>query len=187
MKNLLLLVVSVLSLTFSTAIAAHSQSGDVKVKAKGGKFFVSDKSKPVRKALEAWYDQNIEAFRQRDVAAIMALRTGDFHTVLPDGTRNTRADMQAYTVRFLGMIEQWVSLDFQIGTIDVQGEFASADVTQKTLRLQRMPNGRISKVDAGVVQRETWKMTADGWKLYRVDSIRDSRLLIDGNPYRPPQ
>lgn len=85
------------------------------------------------------------------------------------------------------MIEQWVSLDFQIGTIDVQGEFASADVTQKTVRMQNMPDGQIRKVEAGVVQRETWKKTSEGWKLYRVDNIRDSRLFIDGNLFQPPQ
>lgn len=190
MKSLLLLVVSVLSLAFSTAIAARCQestSSDVKVKTKGGKLVVRDKSKPVRKALEAWYAQNIEAFKQKDVAAVMALRTDDFHTILPNGTKNTRTDMQAYTVRFLGMIEQWVSLDFQIATINVQGEFASADVTQKTVRMQRLADGQLHKVEAGVVQRETWKKTAEGWKLYRVDNIRDSSLFIDGNLFRPPQ
>lgn len=159
----------------------------VKINTKDGITRVVNKSKPVRKALEAWYDQNTEAFKQKDVAAIMALRTDDFHTILPDGTKNTRADMEGYTIRFLGMIEEWISLDFQIGTIDVQGDLASADVTQKTVRMQRMPDGRMSKVEAGVVQRETWKKTAEGWKLYRVDNIRDSSLLVDGSPYRPPQ
>lgn len=190
MKNLLVLVVSVLSLAFSTATAVRCQesmSSDAKVKTKGGRVFERDKSKPVRKALEAWYAQNTEAFRQKDVAAVMALRADDFHTLLPDGTKNTRTDMQAYTVRLLGMIEQWVSLDFQLGAIDVQGTFASADVNQKTVRMQRLADGELHRVEASVVQRETWKKTAEGWKLYRVDNIRDSLLLVDGNPYRPPQ
>lgn len=190
MRNLLLLLVSVLSLTFSTAIATRGQdsmSRDSKVKTKGGKFIERDKSKPVRKALEAWYEQNTEAFKQKDVAAVMALRTDDFHTILPNGTKNTRTDMQAYTVRLLGMIEKWISLDFQIGTIDVQGEFASADVTQKTVRMQRLADGKLHKVEASAVQRETWKKTEEGWKMYRVDNIRDTGILVDGNPLHPPQ
>jgi ketosteroid isomerase-like protein len=145
------------------------------------------KSKPVRKAIEAWYEQNTAAFKQKDVAAVMALRTDDFHTVLPNGTKNTRADMQAYTVRLLGMIEQWVTQDFQIGTIDVQGELASADVTQKTVRMQRLADGQLHKVEAGAVQRETWKKTAEGWRLYRVDNIRDQGIFIGGNWFRRQQ
>jgi ketosteroid isomerase-like protein len=197
MKRLLLLSIAVLPLTFSAAFEAsslESTRSEVKVKSKGVKPAVRDKFKAVRKAIEAWYAQNTEAFKRKDVAAVMALRTDDFHTVLPDGTRNTRADMQAYTERFLRRIEQWVSLDFQIGAIDVQdkfgdakGKFASADVTQKTVRMQRLSDGELHKVESGAVQRETWKKTAEGWKLYRVDNIRDSGLYIDGNLVRRPQ
>jgi ketosteroid isomerase-like protein len=193
MKNLLLLSVAVLLLTFSTAFEARSQESMQSEKTKSGKSAVRDNSKRVRKAIEAWYARNTEAFKRKDVAAVMALRTDDFHTVLPDGTKNTRADMQAYTERFLGRIEQWVSMDFQIGTIDVQdkfgdekGKFASADVTQKTVRMQRLADGQLHKVESGAVQRETWKKTAEGWKLYRVDNIRDSGLYVDGNLVRRP-
>ncbi len=197
MKKSLLLSVVVLSLTFSTAFEASSQEStqvEGKLKSKGGNFSARDRFKSVRKAIDAWYTQNIEAFKRKDVAAVMALRTDDFHTVLPDGSKNSRADMQAYTERFLGRIEQWVSLDFQIGAIDVQdkfgdmkGKFASADVTQKTVRMQRLSDGQLHKVESGAVQRETWKKTAKGWKLYRVDNIRDSGLYIDGNLVRRPQ
>lgn len=190
MENLLLIIVAVWSLTFSTAFEARSQESrqsEVKVKQKGGKSAVRDKSKPVRKAIEAWYKQNTEAFKRKDVAAVMALRAEDFHTILPDGTRNTRADMQAYTERLLGRIEQFELMDFQIGGIDVRGEFASADVTQKTVRTQRLTDGQLHKVESGAVQTETWRKTAQGWKLYRVDNIRDKGLYIDGNLVRRPQ
>lgn len=190
MKNLLLLSIATLSLTFLMAFEVRSKESmqsEVKVKTKGGRVIVRDKSKPVRKEIEAWYERNTEGFKQKDVAAIMALRTDDFHTVLPNGTKNTRADMQAYTERFLGMIDHFISLDFQIGTIDVQGKFASADVTQKTVRMQRLSDGQLHKVEARAVQKETWKKTAEGWKLYRVDTIRDLGIWIDGNLFRPPQ
>ena len=38
-----------------------------------------------------------------------------------------------------------------------------------------------------VVQRETWKQTTKGWKLYRVDNIRDGDVLVDDKPYKPNQ
>jgi hypothetical protein len=51
--------------------------------------------------------------------------------------------------------------------------------------MKRLPDGTFHKVDAAVVQRETWKRSAQGWKLYTVDKIRDSVLLVDDKPYKP--
>jgi ketosteroid isomerase-like protein len=191
MKNLLLLI-GILTLGCSMAWAAGSQrdppqipSGERKVKVKGGKSIERDKSKPVRKAIEDWYARNIAGFAAKDVAAIMALRTDDFHTVTPDGKVNTRSDMEARTKLFLDRIDHFLSQEFQIGTIDVQGEFASAEVTQKTVRMQRLPDGTLHKVEARVVQRETWKRTTQGWKMYTVDNIRDGFVLVDDKPYKP--
>ena len=195
MKKRLIVVTAILALSCSLAWVTYSQSGaspitpsgaaKSKVKVKNGKLIERDKSKPVRRAIEAWYDLNIEAFNKKDVAAITALRTDDFHTTTPDGKLNTRADMEAYTRRLLDRIDHFISQDFEIGTIDVQGDLASADVTQKTVRMQRLPDGTLHKVEARVVQRETWKHTAQGWKMYTVDNIRDSSILIDDKAYQP--
>ena len=194
MKSLSLVVGFALALTCSPQLLAQSDrahlqvlQGERKVKIKDGKTIMRDKSKPVRKAIEAWYASNMEAFKAKDVAAIMALRTDDFHTITPDGRVNTRADMEARTKLFLARIDHFIAQDNQIGTIDVQGDLASADVTQKTVRMQRFPDGTLHKVEAGVVQRETWKKTAEGWKLYRVDNIQDGNLLVDDKPYKPKQ
>ena len=194
MKNLLIVLAAIFAFGCSMAGVAHSQSGPSqiqneadqrKVKVKHGKLTERDKSKPVRKAIEAWYDLNIAAFNKKDVAAVMALRTEDFHTTTPDGKVNTRADMEGYTRRLLDRIDHFISQDFELGTIDVQGDLASADVTQKTVRLQRLADGTLHKVEARVVQRETWKHTAQGWKMYTVGNIRDSSILIDDQPYQP--
>ena len=194
MKSLLLLVAFALAFTCPSAFVAQSQSdqaqvaeGDRKIKVKDGKSIVRDKSKPVRKAIEAWYASNMEAFKAKDVAAVMALRTDDFHTITPDGKVNTRDDMEARTRSFLDRIDHFISQDNQIGTIEVEGDLASADVTQRTVRMQRFPDGALHKVETGAVQRETWKKTAEGWKLYRVDNIRDGALLVDDKPYKPNQ
>ena len=194
MKSLSMLIGFTLALICSPPLLAQANSdqsqllqGDRKVKVKDGKVIVRDKSKPVRKALEEWYARNIEAFKAKDVAAIMALRTDDFHTITPDGKVNTRADMETRTRRFLDRIDHFISQDNQIGTIDVKGNLASADIAQKTVRMQRFPDGTLHKVESAVVQRETWKETTEGWKLYRVDNIRDGDLLVDDKPYKPNQ
>jgi ketosteroid isomerase-like protein len=194
MRNRPIVLAAIFAFGCSMSWVAHSQSGPSqiqneaaqrKVKVKTGKLIERDKSKPVRKAIEAWYDLNIEAFNKKDVAAVMALRTEDFHTTTPDGKVNTRVDMEGYTRRLLDRIDHFISQDFEIGTIDLQGDLASADVTQKTVRMQRLPDGALHKVEARVVQRETWKHTAQGWKMYTVDNIRDGSVLVDDKPYQP--
>jgi ketosteroid isomerase-like protein len=194
MKSLLLLVGFVLALTCLPTSVAQSRTDssknlqdESKEKVKAGRTIVRDKSKPVRKAIEDWYARNMEAFKAKDVTAIMALRTDDFHTITPDGRVNKRADMETRTRLFLDRIDHFNSQDNQIGTIEVQGNLASADITQKTVRMQRFPDGILHKVESIAIQRETWKKTAEGWKLYRVDNIRDGGLLVDDKPYLPNQ
>jgi len=190
MKRLMLLTGFAMALAYSPSVIAQSQSvgsqtSQHQVKVKNGKTVVRDKSKPVRKAIENWYERNVTAFKEKDVTAIMALRTDDFHTITPDGRVNTRAEMETRTQRFLDRIDYFISQDNQIGTIEIDANLVSADVTQRTVRMQRFPDGKLHKVEAAVVQRETWKMTEEGWKLYRVDNIRDAGLLVDDQPYKP--
>jgi ketosteroid isomerase-like protein len=192
MKSLLLLVGCSLVITYSPPLVAQSQSDrsqvlqdEHKVKIKDGKTVTRDKSKPVRKAIEDWYARNMAAFEAKDVAAIMALRAEDFHTITPDGKVNTRADMETRTRVFLDRIDHFISQDNQIGTIEVEGNLASADITQKTVRTQRFPDGTLHKIESGAIQRETWRKTTEGWKLYRVDNIRDGAVLVDDKPYKP--
>lgn len=189
MKKLLPVVIAAMAMGTSSVLIATPQGDrtptpqhEHKTKTKRGTTTVRDKSKPIRKALEDWYARNMAAFKAKDVAAIMALRTDDFHTITPDGKVNSRADMELRTKGFLDRIDHFISQDNQIGTIEVEGDLASADINQKTVRMQRFPDGTLHKVEASVVQRETWKKTADGWKLYRVDNIRDSKRLVDGKP-----
>jgi hypothetical protein len=53
-------------------------------------------------------------------------------------------------------------------------------VTQDTVRMQRRSDGNIHKVQSKAVQRETFRLTKQGWKLYKVDDIKDLGLFIDG-------
>jgi ketosteroid isomerase-like protein len=188
MKNLVIIVAAFSNpLAWSQGLQSRASplaQTEIKVKAKGAKVILRDKSKPVRKEIEDWYAHNIAAFKAKDVVAIMSLRTDDFHTVTPDGKVNTRADMEAYTKLFLARIDHFLSLEFQIGVIDIQAGLATADVRQKTTRMQRLPDGTLHKVEAGVVQRETWKRTTQGWKMYTVDNIRNSSVFIDDKPYK---
>ena len=136
----------------------------------------------VRREIELWYDENNRAFRAEDVNAIMALRTQDFHTVTPEGRVQDRAAMEQYTVGFLNGIERWISLSFDIDSLELSGDLARAVVRQHLVRMALRPDGLVHHVETWATQNETWRRTADGWKLYRVDEVRDLRRLVDGQP-----
>jgi ketosteroid isomerase-like protein len=165
---------------FLALLILPSVHAQIKVKDKGEKSIVADKSKPVRRGIEDWYAQNTAAFRAKDLKALMALRTPDFHTLTPDGKTNDYKFMEERTRAFIERIVEWVSLTFEIGTIETSGDLAWAYVTQDTVRMQRFPDGTVHRVQAKAAQRETFRLTPDGWRLYKVDDIRDLGVWIDG-------
>lgn len=136
----------------------------------------------VRRQLEQWYEENQRAFLAKDFSAIMALRTEDFHAVTPDSVVHSRAEMERSTRALLDGIEQWIELNFDLDSLEVSGDLARAVVHQHVDRMARRNDGLVHHVETWVTQRETWQRTTEGWKLYRVDSIRDQRRLIDGQP-----
>jgi ketosteroid isomerase-like protein len=136
----------------------------------------------VRREIEQWYDENTRAFLAKDVHAIMALRTRDFHAVTPDGTEQDRGAMEHYTIGLLNGIDRWISLNFDIDSLEVSGDLARAIVRQHLVRMALRPDGLVHHVETWVTQREAWRRTPDGWKLYRVDGVRDQRRLVDGQP-----
>jgi ketosteroid isomerase-like protein len=136
----------------------------------------------VRRELQQWYDENRRAFLAKDVAAVMALRTEDFHAVTSDGAVRDRAAMEQYTLGLLNGIDRWISQDFALDSLEASGDTARAIVSQHVDRMALRSDGQVHHVETWVTQREAWRRTPDGWKLYRVDNIRDQRRLIDGQP-----
>jgi ketosteroid isomerase-like protein len=136
----------------------------------------------VRREIERWYDDNARAFRAGDVEAIMALRTEDFHTVAPDGTVQDRAAMESRTIAFLNGIDRWISMDLDIDGLEVSGDMAEAVMRQHLVRMALRPDGLVHHVETWATQNETFRRTPEGWKLYRVDGVRDQRRLVDGKP-----
>jgi ketosteroid isomerase-like protein len=151
-----------------------------KVKEKGDRSVVADKSKPIRKGIEDWYALNTAAFKAKDAKAVMTLRTPDFHTLTPDGKTNDFKFMEERTRVFVDRIVEWISMKFEIGTIEVERDEAHAYVTQDTERLQRFPDGTVHKVRARAIQREWFRHTAEGWRLFKVDDIKDQGTWVDG-------
>src|SRR5687768_12376044 len=136
----------------------------------------------VRVELEKLYTENTAAFTRSDVAAIMALRAPDFHTVSPDGATRDRRAMELYVTGFLNGISKWNGQTITIDSLDVRGDTAFAIVTQHLDRMALRPDNLVHRVETWVTQRETWLRHGPRWLLWRVDQLRNQRRLVDGKP-----
>lgn len=136
----------------------------------------------VRQELERAYAQNRSAFLAKDVDAVMALRTPDYYTIDANGQRRDREAMRQYTIGFLNGVTKWIDTRFDIDSLQIVNADAVAIVRQYADRMSLRPDGKEHHVQTWVTQRETWRKTADGWKLRVVDQVHDQRRLIDGQP-----
>ena len=53
---------------------------------------------------------------------------------------------------------------------------------QHLVRMSLRNDNKVHRVETWVTQRERWRLTPDGWKLAKVDDIRDQKRLVDGKP-----
>ena len=84
-------------------------------------------------------------------------------------------------VSFAGLLGARLSaLTFEIDSLEIVGNEARAIVRQHLDRMALRPDGKVHHVETWATQREIWLRTPAGWKLRRVDGVRDQRRLVDG-------
>ena len=135
-----------------------------------------------RWGIEKGYRRNREAFLAKNVKAIMALRTEDFYTISPDGKQVDRSGTETYTIGLLNGIKRWIEIDFKVDSLALDGREADAIMKQHLIRMALRPDNKVHHVETWATQRERWRLTSDGWKLAKVDQVRDQKRLIDGKP-----
>ena len=180
MKALFSLAVLILA---STAVFSQSDQS-YKIKAKGDRYIGRDKSKPVRRALEAQYARIAQANINKDLAALLALRAPDFSARTPSGEVWNYEQMANYSRLAFEQVQSTITLTNEIETINLNGDEAVAIVHQHWVRMQ-MKKGKLRRVDTSAVQRETWVNTADGWKLKLVDDVHPGVWIVDGKRVDP--
>ena len=176
MKILLLVGLSVLALA-PTACAQDK-----------GRAVLSDQSEDlaiVRGELEAVFAKRMEAVKDKDAEAQIEQVSPDYFATLPNGQTMNYEQIVDY---MRGGAEQFVTvLDASI-TIEglmVRGNEAIVDARQRITRTQRLGDGNIHLVETGVLQREVWVKTLEGWKIRSVDELRDREVSVDGEPVDP--
>lgn len=140
----------------------------------------------VRAELDAQYRKLAEAHDRKDLKAIVALKTADFHAIFPDGRVGDAKVMEEYSRQFLASNEPPFDIRVTIQSLAVSENklIAVAEVLQEATRYREMA-GKRRKVDTSVLQRETWSKGADGWKLKCVDNVHDQRRFVDGKRVDP--
>ena len=69
---------------------------------------------------------------------------------------------------------------YTIKTTELKGERATVVVRHRSSRILIDSAGEPHKWDASVVHREVWTKYADGWKINRLEEIRQEYLRRDG-------
>jgi len=134
----------------------------------------------VRRAIFAAYEKLAEAVEAKDFDAFQALRTADFATIPPASPPRNAEFMAARARGLLAGIQPPIKTRNDILTLTVRGDEAIATVRQYFSRRQPNPQGVLRRVENGVTQRETWKRTAEGWKLAFVDEVHDHTRQAEG-------
>jgi chorismate mutase len=135
MKTLLLFALLALALVGSIQLEAQAQENrqgtrdeEDKVKVKGDTVIVQDKSKPVRRALEEQYAKLAEANKNRDLAAVLALRTPDFSAKFPNGEIRNSEYMAGYSKALFEQMRPPIIVSNTIETLTVRRNEAIAVV-----------------------------------------------------------
>lgn len=140
----------------------------------------------VQRELDAQYQKLAEAHNKKDLKAIAALKTADFHAIFPDGRVGDVKQMEQYTKQFIESNQPpfHIRNTIQKLTLSENKLIAVAEVFQEVSRAREL-EGKVRKVDTSVKQRETWVKTLEGWKLKLVDNVRDQKRFVDGKRVDP--
>lgn len=171
-------------MVFVLALMPVTQDKPHKIKVKGDRVVQRDKSKPVRRALEEQYEKIAQANFNKDLAALLALRTPDFSAITPSGERWNAEQLANYSKVAFEQVQYTISLTNTIDTIELNGNEAAAVVHQQWSRMQ-MKKGKLRRVDTSAIQRETWVNTPQGWRLKLVDDVHPGAWYVDGKRVDP--
>ena len=133
----------------------------------------------VRREIEEAYRRLARAVETKDFDAFQALRVPDFATIPPDGVPSPASRMGDRARGFLERLQPPITTTNDILQLTTRGDEAIATVRQKLTRRVQVES-EMQNVHTEVTQRETWRKTADGWKLVFVDEVRDHMRVVNG-------
>jgi len=173
------LLLTALLFSISCAASVVTAQQTPKLDPKCNELVVSDKSYPVWKAIDAQYARLAEAMRKKDVDALFALYTPDFHAVTPTGEVWTRERSLAYQRNGIAQVKETTHISNTILRLTICGDEATATVLQQWYRTQMMV-GKPRRVETNAVQDEQWVKTPDGWRRGVINEVKNGAAFVDG-------
>jgi hypothetical protein len=171
------------------------------VKQKQGIVIVKDKSKPIRRELEAVFAERVRATRAADGEALVALAHPDYSFVMPDGQEVGYDWLTAYLRRGTEQFIEIRELTITAETIYPRREqgpdgqellVAVVEARQRVGRTQRLADGQVHEVFSTVLQDETWVRVAPAtattparWQLRNTANLREQTVTVDGQKVDP--
>lgn len=140
--------------------------------------------------IDAQYARLAEAMRRKDVDALFALYTPDYHVVMGNGEVWSRERSLEYQRAGLARVRETHHISNTIIHLATCGDHATATVLQQWYRTQDMA-GATRRVETNAVQDEHWTRTASGWKRGDIGEISRGASFVDGKrvditkPYDP--
>ncbi len=154
-----------------------------KLKIKGDRVVLVDRTlghRFVRAELEATFAERERVVRNRDAEGQIAQVSPDYLGQKIDGSPLDYQGLVEYMRAGTGQWVEALSISITIEGFTLKGNEAAVDARQRNTRTQRLADGQVHLVETGVLQREIWVRSAQGWRLKSTDNFRERFVKVDG-------
>lgn len=174
MRSLLFMIL-LMTLSLCTASAQAGQNTKAKTDDKTA-------NGSVRRELEAALATQDEAIKKNDFKAFVQTLASDYSVKLLSGDSLSREQIEGYVKSDMAHTKAVEKSASTIDALTVGSGEAIAIVTHEASRVLTDGQDVPHKWENKVVHKETWTRTGDGWKVRRVEEVKEIYLLRDGSP-----
>jgi len=139
----------------------------------------------VRRDLEAMYTAQDEAIKKRNFKAFVSTFAPDYSIKLLNGDVFNRQQVEGFVKSDMARTRSVEKSLSSIDSLSTAGNEAVVIVTHEARRVLEDAHGQPHKWENKVVHKETWIKTTDGWKIRRLEEVKQVYLLRDGKTLHP--
>jgi len=166
-------------LLITGALCAASAQADRSAKADPGDKTTSEN---VRRELEVAYATQDEAIKKNDFKAFVGTFAPDYSIKLLNGDAFSREQVENFVKNDMARTKAVEKSVSTIESLTVGPDGAVVIVTHEASRVLTDGQNVSHKWENKVVHKETWTRMTDGWKIRRLEEVKQIYLLRDGNP-----
>lgn len=137
----------------------------------------------VRRDLEAMYLTQDEAIRKKDFHAFVRTFAPDYSVKLLNGDTLNREQIEGYIKSDMARTKRVEKSASSIDSLLVRHDTAIVVVTHEATRILEDAHGQPHRWENQVIHKETWIKTSAGWKIRRLEEVKQVSVLRDGKPF----